>query len=394
MLPPPKNCERLEAHSGQVIKQTNEQGMSSLVYTRAFNNPDRVIEGWYWTLRSRQVKRGRARAVDFFGRELVLYRGDDDRVYALDAYCPHMGAHLAEGRVEGTAIRCLFHNWKYTSAGVCVEIPCQPSCSFVPPLRAWQAEERFGLIWLWAGRGPAPPLPFVPELEGEECEHLLANRFVKACHPSVMMINAIDAQHFNSVHHLPVALDLEPSVRNAHCIAFSNTTLVPRTSVLTRFIGRFYKDALTYALCYFFASTGTVTVGPDRLHFHIMFALRPTKDGRSEGQTILLTRKRRGLFGKPWSLLLLLLTRLVAAYFARGDTRIFKTIRFHLRTPIKADSAIVQFIRHAEEQGTLDWGLRDVEVAQQGQTASPRLNVLASKSTAVRATSYRDREAK
>ena len=107
--------------------------MSSLVYTRAFNNPDRVIEGWYWTLRSRQVRRGRARAFDFFGRELVLYRGDDDRVYALDAYCPHMGAHLAEGKVEGTAIRCLFHAWKFTSAGACVEIPCQPACAFVPP---------------------------------------------------------------------------------------------------------------------------------------------------------------------------------------------------------------------------------------------------------------------
>ena len=24
-----------------------------------------------------------------------------------DAYCPHMGAHLAEGKVEGEGLRCL-----------------------------------------------------------------------------------------------------------------------------------------------------------------------------------------------------------------------------------------------------------------------------------------------
>src|SRR5205085_8813993 len=139
--------------------------------------------------------------------------------------------------------------------------------------------------------------------------------------------NAIDAQHFNSVHNLPVDLNLEPKIINDNCIQFTNTTKLPQTSRLTRFLSRFYKDALTYALCYFFASTGTVTIGPDFLHFHIMFALRPTKDGRSEGQTVLITRKRRGIFGKLWSLIVLLLTRLVGAYFAKGDTLIFKTIK-------------------------------------------------------------------
>src|SRR5262245_19640076 len=110
--------------------------MNSLVDTRVFNNPDKIIEGWYWAVPSRAVRPGRTRAVTFFGREMVLYRGDDGRVRALDAYCPHMGAHLAEGKVEGAMIRCLFHYWKYDEQGRCVEIPCQETCSFVPPVRA------------------------------------------------------------------------------------------------------------------------------------------------------------------------------------------------------------------------------------------------------------------
>jgi phenylpropionate dioxygenase-like ring-hydroxylating dioxygenase large terminal subunit len=361
--------------------------MSSLRSTEVFNRPEKIIEGWYWVMRSSQLRRGRAKPFDFFGRQLALYRGEDHQVVALDAYCPHMGAHLAEGKVEGNAIRCLFHYWKYDAQGRCIEIPCQTNCSFVPQIRSWVVEEKFGLIWIWAGREPGYPLPFVPELENHECDFLLANRFVKECHPNVMMVNAIDAQHFNSVHNLPVDLELEATIIDEHRIQFRNITRVPRTSGLTRFLGRFYKDALTYALCYFFASTGTVTLGPDFLHFHIMFALRPTREGKSVGQTILLTRRRKGWFGGLWSRILLYLTRIVGAYFARGDTVIFESIQFNLRTPVKADGAIIQFIEHAEKQQTLEWGLA-LEESPKG--AGQPLQLI----TNLRAQPYLEREAK
>ena len=331
--------------------------MSSLLNNQTFNRPEKIIEGWYWALRSSDLKRGRAAPLDFLGRELVVYRGEDGRVVALDAYCPHMGAHLAEGKVEGNSLRCLFHYWKYSPEGWCTEIPCQASTDFVPRIRSWPVTERYGLIWIWAGTTPRQPIPFVPELKGQECDHRLGTRFVKTCHPNVMMINAIDAQHFNSVHHLPVDLNLEPEVASENCILFRNTTRIPPSSRLTRFLGRFYHDALTYSLSYWFGSTGTVTIGPDFLHFYIIFALRPRADGSSEGQTILLTRRRNGLIGKFVSSALLLLTWAVSAYFAKGDTLIFKTIRFNFRTPIKADLPIIRFIKHVERQPTLPWGL-------------------------------------
>ena len=239
----------------------------ALTNTRVFNNPEKIIEGWYWAMPSRQLKGKAARPFNFFGRELVLYRGEDGRARALDAYCPHMGAHLSAGKVEGEAIRCLFHYWKYDASGRCIEIPCQDNCSFVPQIQTWQVEEAYGLIWIWAGRELARSLPVVPELGTGECDYLLANRFVKACHPNVMMINAIDAQHFNSVHHLPVGMNLEATVLNNHCIKFINTTEIPPTRWWTRLLRPFYRQRLTYDLCYFFASTGTVTVGPDFLHF-------------------------------------------------------------------------------------------------------------------------------
>ena len=331
--------------------------MNSPTDNQTFNRAENIIEGWYWALRSSELKRGRTASLNFLGRELVVYRGEDGRVVALDAYCPHMGAHLAEGKVEGDSIRCLFHYWKYDPEGRCTEIPCLPFTDFVPRIRPWQVTEQYGLIWIWAGATPRQPIPFAPELAGQRCDYRLGRSFVKACHPNVMMINAIDAQHFNSVHHLPVHLNLEPEVVNENCIIFRNTTRVPPSSWLTRLLGRFYQDALTYTLSYWFGSTGSVTIGPDFLHFHIIFALRPSADGRSEGQTIFLTRHRDGLIGKLVNRALLMLTRAVSAYFAQGDTLIFKTIRFNFRTPIKADLPIIRFIQHVERQPALPWGL-------------------------------------
>jgi phenylpropionate dioxygenase-like ring-hydroxylating dioxygenase large terminal subunit len=333
----------------------------SVVETQVFNSRERFIEGWYWALRSSELKRKATRAVSLLGRELVLYRAADGRVRALDAYCPHMGAHLAEGKVEDDQLRCLFHNWKFNGDGKCVEIPCQLSVRGVPQIKPWPTEEKYGLIWVWTGETARQPVPFVPELESQTIAAKLGGAFVKKCHPNVMMINAIDAQHFTSVHQLPVNLDLQPTVHNENHIVFRNVTRVPRSSWLTRMISAFYAGPLTYILSYWYASTGSVTIGPDFLHFHILFSLRPTADGRSEGQTILVTKKRAGLWGRAYNAVLLHLSDIVGQYFAKGDTLIFESINFKMQFPIKADAAIVSFIKHAEKQTTRKWGRWELE---------------------------------
>lgn len=318
---------------------------------RIFNRPDAFAEGWYWALRSDELRRGKTARVKLLGRELALFRGTDGKVCALDAYCPHMGAHLAEGCVEGSRLRCLFHNWRFDAQGRCDDVPALGGApNFDAAVASWPVEEKYGLVWVWTGPEPRDPVPFVPELGPGECDSSLGNRFVKNCHPSVVMINAIDAQHFNSVHELPVWLEMEPVAVNENCITFSNTTRVPETSWLTRLIKPFYKNALTYSMCYWYGSTGSVTIGPDFLHFHIIFALRLTENGQAEGQTILVTKPRPGIIGGLWNGILLLLTKFVGNFFAKGDTLIFRSIRFNLKTPIAADRAITRFISHLEGQ--------------------------------------------
>ena len=322
--------------------------------TQVFNNSNQIALGWYWALRSSDVKRGKARSLNFLGRELVVYRGKTGKAFAMDAYCPHMGAHLAEGKVEGDELRCLFHYWKFNSEGICTEIPCQSTVAGVPKIRTWPVEERHGLIWIWPGQKSEFDIPVPPELKNVSTDSMLGKPFVKECHPNVMMINAIDAQHFNSVHQIAVPLHLEPETVSNHQIVFSNTTRFPDLW-WSKPLQSFYEKAITYSLSYWNGSTGSVTLGPDFLHFYIIFALRPTREGKSEGQTILITKKRNGFSGKILNYLLLKLTYVVGNYFANGDTLIFKSIKFNLQMPVKADSAIIGFIQHLESQPAVNW---------------------------------------
>ncbi len=329
--------------------------MSSTIAQSTFNNPCQFVEGWYWALPSRKLKIRQVKPLKLLGKNLAIYRGNSGKVVAIDAYCPHMGAHLAEGKVDGDGIRCFFHNWKYNEQGICVDIPSQknplPVC-----LKTWHTAEKYGMIWVWAGEEMPSSLPFVPELAEIDCDYILGTHFIKNCHPNVLLINAIDAHHFNTVHNLPLKIVFEQQDLNPNAVTFSNTTRGGDESWLIRLIRPLYRQEVTYSMCYWYGSTGTVTLGPDLLHFYIIFALRMMEDGKTEGQTILVTPKRLGCWGWAVNRFLLWVTQQVGNYFATGDTQVFQTIQFDLKTPTIADRSILQFIQHVNHQKALTWG--------------------------------------
>jgi phenylpropionate dioxygenase-like ring-hydroxylating dioxygenase large terminal subunit len=317
-----------------------------------FNRTDVVAEGWYWLMPSATLRKGMVRPANIFGNELAVYRAADGTVAALDAYCPHMGAHLAEGKVEGNQLRCFFHNWCFDKSGACVDIPCLNGSIPAVSARAWNVAEKHGLIWIWLAAGkPTEEVPEPPELKGTEYVASLGNRFLKNCHPNVVMVNAIDEQHFQTVHRMPGhILSMTPEAKTQTYIAFRNTGRVPTQSFFGRMIAPLYKNALTYDLDYWYGSTGTVTLGPDFLHLYLMFALRLSDDGKTEGFAVAFTRARKGIFGLAFNWLVLEVTKLAGLYFALGDTRVFQTIRFDFKTPIHADRAVIAFIHHLERQ--------------------------------------------
>ena len=80
--------------------------------------------GWFKVVFSDELAVGDVRAIHQFGRDLVVFRGEDGAAHVLDAYCPHLGAHLGVGgKVVGNAIQCPFHGWRWDGAGACTDVP-------------------------------------------------------------------------------------------------------------------------------------------------------------------------------------------------------------------------------------------------------------------------------
>lgn len=55
----------------------------------------------------------------------MVFRTEEGKACVLDAYCPHLGAHLGVGgRVSGNCIECPFHGWQFDGRdGQCASIP-------------------------------------------------------------------------------------------------------------------------------------------------------------------------------------------------------------------------------------------------------------------------------
>lgn len=104
--------------------------------------------------------------VRLFGENFVAFRAPDGRIGFLDEQCPHRGTSLLLARVEGDALRCIYHGWKVDVSGRVVEAPTQVVrhdrfCAGVAVAR-FAVHEDAGIAWVWLGGGDAPPFPDLP----------------------------------------------------------------------------------------------------------------------------------------------------------------------------------------------------------------------------------------
>jgi nitrite reductase (NADH) small subunit len=77
---------------------------------------DEDESGWVAFGTLDDIPRGGARAVKTMIGEIGLFRTADDRVFALDNLCPHKGARLSMGMIEGEVVVCPWHGWSFALA--------------------------------------------------------------------------------------------------------------------------------------------------------------------------------------------------------------------------------------------------------------------------------------
>ena len=84
--------------------------------------PPSVANAWHLVALSQQVRPGNRLGITVTGRSVVLFRGEQG-LGALVDRCPHRNYPLSLGRVEGAALECPYHGWRFDPSGQCVAVP-------------------------------------------------------------------------------------------------------------------------------------------------------------------------------------------------------------------------------------------------------------------------------
>jgi phenylpropionate dioxygenase-like ring-hydroxylating dioxygenase large terminal subunit len=160
-----------------------------------------VPEGWYCVAFSHDLAPREVRAVRYFDRELVLYRTASGVARLVDAFCPHLGAHLGHGgRVEGELLRCGFHGFCFEPhEGRCVST----SYGHKPPraaLSTYAVREMHGLVLAYFHPHDVAPTWEIPDLDIDGWSPMSTDRLELRGHPQESSENSVDLGHFTVVH--------------------------------------------------------------------------------------------------------------------------------------------------------------------------------------------------
>ena len=110
------------------------------------------IDHWHPVLLEREVG-DEPIAVRLCGRDLVVFRGANGRIAALEDVCPHRGMRLSRGSIENGNIVCPYHGWAFDTDGRAV----------VPPARnrhacaaRFDVAVRHRMVWVRPASSDAP----------------------------------------------------------------------------------------------------------------------------------------------------------------------------------------------------------------------------------------------
>jgi phenylpropionate dioxygenase-like ring-hydroxylating dioxygenase large terminal subunit len=146
---------------------------------------------------------GDPRDVRILGEDLVAFRDTEGEVGLLQALCPHRQAPLSYGRNEEHGLRCIYHGWKFSRSGVCVDMPNEPHMSDFKDrvrARAYPVREAAGIVWAYLG--PPELQPALPELEWARVpdSHRYVVKYLQDCNWVQALEGDMDSSHVGFLH--------------------------------------------------------------------------------------------------------------------------------------------------------------------------------------------------
>ncbi|MDG2026056.1 MAG: Rieske 2Fe-2S domain-containing protein [Acidimicrobiales bacterium] len=171
--------------------------------------PFPIPNGWFVVEESKELAPGEHKNLYAFGKDLVLFRAESGEARLMDAYCPHLGAHMgAGGKVDGDGLRCPFHGWRFDGDGTCTDIPYAEGKAIPAKakVRTYPIIERNRMIWAWHHLEEGDPfydVPDWPEFEDPDWQDYQTLKFDVATIVQEFSEGEFDVQHFKYVHGAP-----------------------------------------------------------------------------------------------------------------------------------------------------------------------------------------------
>ncbi|HKF38876.1 MAG TPA: Rieske 2Fe-2S domain-containing protein [Ktedonobacteraceae bacterium] len=135
------------------------------------------------------------------GQELVLFRTRSGRAWAMDAYCPHMGAHFGHGgTVEGELIRCPFHGFCFDQRGTCVATGYGTRPPPTARVGTWPLREVDGLLLIYYDGLGKEPAWEIPGYDWKGWTSPRTKLWRLHTHPQETTENSVDIGHFRYIH--------------------------------------------------------------------------------------------------------------------------------------------------------------------------------------------------
>jgi phenylpropionate dioxygenase-like ring-hydroxylating dioxygenase large terminal subunit len=136
----------------------------------------------------------------FWGRSIVLFRGEDGQVRAVENRCLHRQVKLSLGEVHDCHLVCPYHGWTYDGSGKVTGIPHELFGRKLPQarLKSYPVRIRYGLIWIFPGDpdlAESTKMPEIPELEGPQAWACVPLDFTWRAHHSMIIENVSDFTH-------------------------------------------------------------------------------------------------------------------------------------------------------------------------------------------------------
>ena len=137
------------------------------------------------------------------GERVAFWRREDGTLVAMRDRCCHRGAPLSRGRVEGNALRCMYHGFLYDATGTCVEVPGQPHPPRGACVRTYPVVERHRIVWIWMGvpeRADPATIPKTPWLDDPAWTCTPPGYLHYPVHYQLINDNLLDFSHLSFVH--------------------------------------------------------------------------------------------------------------------------------------------------------------------------------------------------